>query len=602
MRQRRYWGSKSVLGIMLPLSFASIVMANDGPAMLPIFGRHSRCAGSTCGYTFTAQATYTRKDGTKYTVYHPGWDMNLSDPNDDGQPVFAIADGTVKAAETNPPDEWGSVVIKHSVNGQTFYSQYGHCKEVLVSDDQPVKKGTCIARVGGVPNYNPHLHWEIRMPAPVHPSPEDRNYFSSTYLATLSNVTKSYRDPEPFVAKLDIDYRKSKALNDRNPYGYTASPVAICGSNFTNLAWWFAFDPNDTYNTDGTSRNCYLSFNDNNSAPDGGVVFDALGGARRAYFVGWEKWNLWEAPEGPRGNLGLPITDSYRSISVKEVWRQDFQKGYIENGVPHGYNPCAPGWTESNTWSPQFSYLFADAYDRNGAVRGIGSAMTKVDLNWVSFSKTTAYCVQKFSGGSRGNGTVVYDPQNYVDNPAGTNEAYYLYGKFYTYWTTVSAVGPWVLGAPTTDRVGSAQYFKYGRMVEVTLSNGYKVVKAYDRTNHLLWTSPQYSAKVVAVYDETEQGEAQKETIIPASFTLSQNYPNPFNASTVIGYELTDAGHISIDVFNILGQKVTSLVNDWQEAGKHTVSWAAYQQSSGIYFYRIQAGNRTETKKMVLVK
>ncbi|MFA5135374.1 MAG: peptidoglycan DD-metalloendopeptidase family protein [Patescibacteria group bacterium] len=89
---------------------------------------------------------------------------------------------------------------------------------------------------------------------------------------------------------------------------------------------------------------------------------------------------------------------------------------------------------------------------------------------------------------------------------------------------------------------------------------------------------------------------------LPTAFTLSQNYPNPFNAATIISYALPEAAHVELHVYNILGQKVTTLVDEYQTAGQHEISWAADQHASGIYFYRIRAGDAVESKKMVLLK
>ncbi len=88
----------------------------------------------------------------------------------------------------------------------------------------------------------------------------------------------------------------------------------------------------------------------------------------------------------------------------------------------------------------------------------------------------------------------------------------------------------------------------------------------------------------------------------PDMFKLSQNYPNPFNPSTVIEYDLAQASYVTLKVYNILGQEVASLVNQQQPAGKYTEQFGGNNLATGIYFYRLQAGNFTQVKKMVLVK
>ena len=90
--------------------------------------------------------------------------------------------------------------------------------------------------------------------------------------------------------------------------------------------------------------------------------------------------------------------------------------------------------------------------------------------------------------------------------------------------------------------------------------------------------------------------------IVSKQFSLSQNYPNPFNASTTIQYDLVKDSPVNIGIYDILGQRVVTLVNQKQPAGHHQVIWNATDVSSGIYFYKLSAGDYSETKKMVLLK
>ena len=94
---------------------------------------------------------------------------------------------------------------------------------------------------------------------------------------------------------------------------------------------------------------------------------------------------------------------------------------------------------------------------------------------------------------------------------------------------------------------------------------------------------------------------------LPGAFELGQNYPNPFNSETVIEYRLATSGPVRLEVFNILGQLVKSLVGGTQSFGEHRVSWDGSSESglaapSGIYFYRLQADGYSDVRKMVLVK
>jgi predicted outer membrane repeat protein len=89
---------------------------------------------------------------------------------------------------------------------------------------------------------------------------------------------------------------------------------------------------------------------------------------------------------------------------------------------------------------------------------------------------------------------------------------------------------------------------------------------------------------------------------IPLHFKLAQNYPNPFNASTMISYELPYQARVTLDIYDILGRKITALEDGLQAAGYHQLLWQPGDIASGMYFYKLQAGNFNVTKKMLLIK
>lgn len=91
-------------------------------------------------------------------------------------------------------------------------------------------------------------------------------------------------------------------------------------------------------------------------------------------------------------------------------------------------------------------------------------------------------------------------------------------------------------------------------------------------------------------------------SVVPSSFGLKQNYPNPFNPTTNIAFDVPKASRVEVSVFNVLGQKVETLVDDYKAAGSYTVAWDASRYSSGVYFYRISSPGFSETKKMTLLK
>jgi hypothetical protein len=96
--------------------------------------------------------------------------------------------------------------------------------------------------------------------------------------------------------------------------------------------------------------------------------------------------------------------------------------------------------------------------------------------------------------------------------------------------------------------------------------------------------------------------EVEVEVTVPASFSLQQNYPNPFNPTTMIQYSIPSDQVVRLNVYNLLGQKVMTLVNESQKAGQHQVSFNASNFASGVYFYKLEAGSQSSIKKMILMK
>ena len=89
---------------------------------------------------------------------------------------------------------------------------------------------------------------------------------------------------------------------------------------------------------------------------------------------------------------------------------------------------------------------------------------------------------------------------------------------------------------------------------------------------------------------------------IPTDYSLEQNYPNPFNPATIIKYSIPKAGSVMIKVYDDLGKEVATLLNEYKSAGSYEVKFAAKKFSSGVYFYRLTAGDFVQTKRMIILK
>jgi hypothetical protein len=90
--------------------------------------------------------------------------------------------------------------------------------------------------------------------------------------------------------------------------------------------------------------------------------------------------------------------------------------------------------------------------------------------------------------------------------------------------------------------------------------------------------------------------------IIPDKYSLGQNYPNPFNPSTSIKFGLSKSGIVKLIVYDVTGKVISTLLNETFNAGEHTVLFNAENLSSGVYYYKLESGNFSDTKKMLLIK
>lgn len=107
---------------------------------------------------------------------------------------------------------------------------------------------------------------------------------------------------------------------------------------------------------------------------------------------------------------------------------------------------------------------------------------------------------------------------------------------------------------------------------------------------------------VVYEYSSPVSGIQSMNQPIPREIKLEPNYPNPFNPSTMIRFTLPRVSQVKIEIYNILGQRVELLVDQQMTAGTHEVEFTAHNLSSGLYYYRIEAGEFQDVKKMILLK
>ncbi len=110
------------------------------------------------------------------------------------------------------------------------------------------------------------------------------------------------------------------------------------------------------------------------------------------------------------------------------------------------------------------------------------------------------------------------------------------------------------------------------------------------------------SSHIYARYFFYNLGKVDEKNPTPSTFDLLQNYPNPFNPTTTITYRLSAVSQVTLKVYDVLGRLVTTVLDQKQTPGEHSVIFDAKHLSSGVYFYQLRAGGLIETKKMLVEK
>jgi sorbitol-specific phosphotransferase system component IIA len=129
--------------------------------------------------------------------------------------------------------------------------------------------------------------------------------------------------------------------------------------------------------------------------------------------------------------------------------------------------------------------------------------------------------------------------------------------------------------------------------------------KTYNLNNgkEITLTPEKENTSLLLVVGDTQYINEQQDKLLPDKINIEPNYPNPFNPTTTLQFALPEQAEVHVQVYNILGQQVSTLINnEVREAGVHTVTFDGAQQASGMYFAVFEIGNRRFVQKMTLIK
>ncbi len=286
-------------------------------------------------------------------------------------------------------------------------------------------------------------------------------------------------------------------------------------------------------------------------------------------------WNLVSyLPDSPK-----PVAEALGSIHSSII----VVLGYDGGGL--SYDPANPGLSTLEELAPCFGYWIKTnapgvlVYEGEG-----GGVMARASGN-VSPVQVSNTWISLFGRNATLNGAAI---------PAGTVIEAYNASGLLVGATTVTQDGKFGFMS-----VYGSENFSSNQDIAETGAISFKI-NGETADQSIDWTANGDRVEINAF-------TTAKGGVLPTSFSLGQNFPNPFNPETSIEYTLAAAGRVEVAIYNVLGAKIKTLVNDVQPAGTYTIRWLGNDESgqtvaSGVYFYKLTAGDFTATRKMTLLK
>jgi hypothetical protein len=282
---------------------------------------------------------------------------------------------------------------------------------------------------------------------------------------------------------------------------------------------------------------------------------------------------LWEALVATQDTVGTPIELFFDRATGIQHWSQatgitevvDWDAIPGSAAEPDSVLFAVSGPDDAIQGSMSLTGQPQGGFDAQGNFYVLFAAISPLDVDAAGFHYTDLYAV-----GSRNNGATWGAPYNVTRTPQSED-----------------------LWASLADNVGDSLRLVY--QSDSFTGSGLQGRGTAPTTFLYLAVAKSNITLGPSAVDDRPTG-------VPASFALRQNYPNPFNPTTAIQFSLPASVTVKLEVYNMIGQKVATLVNDKLAAGSHTFTWNAQDTPSGIYFYKLEAENFSQTRKMVLMK
>ena len=221
----------------------------------------------------------------------------------------------------------------------------------------------------------------------------------------------------------------------------------------------------------------------------------------------------------------------------------------------------------------------------NTVYKGVFNATNKATITWTTAAAYSGQNRWRFDAAPWGTKGIIVGAGSTGTTFGSSNECY------------IMTANTWSAAPNMPQAVGSAGV---GSIIYSTGVGKFIVASGEDYPgNPYTVNNCQIYTDTVLVITGISNGNSNN---VPKSFALSQNYPNPFNPSTIIEYQLPKSGNVSLVVYDLTGSKVQTLEDGFKQAGSYQISFNASNLSSGVYFYKLTAGDFVSTKKMTLIK
>jgi hypothetical protein len=263
-----------------------------------------------------------------------------------------------------------------------------------------------------------------------------------------------------------------------------------------------------------------------------------------------------------------------------------------------------------NTYTASQLILFSNCYARYARHACVSNGTSSVS-GIVFYNCTSEGSYNSSEGHRLWSQGLLYD--NFVDVKTNVSSSSYVLGLYNRGdygsghgWAAVHSVA-WNCNVGASriilQKPPTAQNYAIGCVGVVTGAGPFSGAQGYVEGTSAAGLSPAslYKAQLAERLSGTTSVR-QSQLMTPETMLLEQNYPNPFNPATNFEFRIGNFGFVSLKVFDILGKEITALVNELRPAGVYAIHWDASSLPSGVYFYRLQTGNYSQTRKLVLTK